>query len=230
MRYIAKGREPECLAAFKADAANAPTEEDFARHGARVWGRFRDKRDLLRALLREQGWLCCYCQRRIAEPPPTLPSEQCHVEHLLPRAHFPRLMFEHHNVAASCEEGDAEAPRTPLHCGAVKADWPTPDALPWFVSPVDPTCESSFRYTPDGRIQPTDDPLRASAARETIDRLQLDIKLLRAQRRAAIEPFLDEVLAGTERDVVVDAVLHPSAQGHNVPFAGVIAAVLAAFG
>jgi uncharacterized protein (TIGR02646 family) len=81
---------------------------------------------LHRHLLAEQKYLCIYCQQSIpdktqkddqmANPPVRHPS---HIEHIKPREVFPDLIFEHTNLAVSCEGFDIELSNrnAPEFCG-----------------------------------------------------------------------------------------------------------------
>lgn len=81
MRYICKGDEPDSLANLK-ELANEdwkPTYEDDCRGEV--------KTQLHKALLQEQGYICCYCGMAITK-------ENSHIEHLKPRNIYPNLALE----------------------------------------------------------------------------------------------------------------------------------------
>ena len=67
------------------------------------------------------------------------------------------------------------------------------------VSPLDPNCESRFHFRADGRVFPVNE--RDKGARETIQKLRLDCRNLRAERREAINAILNEDIQLTNADI-----------------------------
>jgi uncharacterized protein (TIGR02646 family) len=145
-----------------------------------------EKRALTNALKNEQGYICCYCERRIE-------GNDFHIEHLKPQGEnlFPENQLDYDNLLCSCQR---EVERgEPIHCGNSKGSWYDDHLL---ISPLSPDCEEKFKYTFDGYIEPaTNDDF---TARSTIDKLKLKIDKLNTLRRKAIEPFIDEELTETD--------------------------------
>ncbi|WP_225315670.1 HNH endonuclease family protein, partial [Bacillus safensis] len=71
-------------------------------------------------------------------------------------------------------------------CGHSKLDWYDEELL---VSPLDPNCESYFRYNFSGSIEDQDH----KAAEETIKRLSLNSYLITNQRLAAIDGIMETI-------------------------------------
>ncbi len=101
-------------------------------------------------LLEEQQHLCVYCQQSIPkkrqkDQPPTF-LHPSHVEHIRPKSIFRHLVFDHKNLAVSCDgfEIDAAARAHPDFCGHKKDDF-FDDAL--FVHP-------SFPHRPFSPVSP----------------------------------------------------------------------------
>lgn len=81
--------------------------------GAELWDLMIDKKPLKRSLLKEQGYVCCYCGRRIFNDHNTL------IEHLEPKGgsltngteeaelvnHPSRKVYDYQNIMASCMGG-----------------------------------------------------------------------------------------------------------------------------
>ena len=180
-------------------------------------------------LLAEQGSLCCYCQSRIVRrmQPGATVDDGSHIEHLLPRKHFPHLTFAYKNLVASCQEGSDSTPRVPERCGSAKDAWPTSDEQHLFLSPLDPECEKHFEYRLDGRIVAVEGSEHATAAAETIRQLRLDLPRLVARRRAEIEVVLDG-LQPQEAPLLLASYQSRDSQGRFRPFAGVVVHVLGA--
>lgn len=150
------------------------------------WSNLHGKRkqEVMRALLEEQGWLCCYCNARIGAR-----RGDCHIEHFRPRSHYPDLKLTYENLFASCQ---GELPPEPNHCGHRKRDWFDEDLT---LSPLTPDAHASLLYLEDGRVKPTPRHPRARAAQETISRLNLNANSLQRQREAALDAALGLDLA-----------------------------------
>ena len=128
------------------------------------------------SLMREQGFICCYCQASVA-------MADSHIEHFRPREYFSHLQLHYANLHCSCQRDPS--PGEPIHCGHRKGSWFDEDLL---ISPLDSDCEARFQFTANGDIFPRDgDP----AAEATIERLGLDLPKLNALRSAAVEELID---------------------------------------
>lgn len=180
MKHITKISEPLELLDFKSKA-NADWQPSFDGMSGDL------KKTLHDALLNEQGWICCYCNRRIGHA-------SSHLEHLRPRSKFPQHDLSYDNLLASCQREDRRG--EPLHCGKLKADWYDEFLL---VSPLRPDCENRFRFTADGGIHPAQEA--DNAASETGHRLGLDIPKLRRLREAAIDAVVSDLPILTAEDL-----------------------------
>ena len=212
MKYIKKGEEPESFKAWKALAKTTPN-----------WGysylQNPEKRELHDALLREQGYICCYCGMRITR-------ESSHIEHLKPQSTpDPDLSVEYTNLLASCQR--EREPRKPIHCGVAKDNWYDENLM---VSPLNSSCIDFFIYTDDGQILAGDIPDKKDAATETIKRLRLDISKLTAMREEVIKNLLADIdideLTDEEKQKLVQGFDQPDANGQYQEFCGAIAYIL----
>jgi uncharacterized protein (TIGR02646 family) len=184
MKHVSKGRPPAELEDWKA-LANADWQPAYADL------QNPQKLALHRCLLAEQGWVCCYCGRRISQG-------DSHIEHFRPQKSHPDLALSYDNLHASClrETPRPETPQPalplPLHCGHAKGGRFDADL---HVSPLDPGCEGRFVYTLLGQMAPrqTGDP-RASYM---VELLQLDIAFLRNRRKAVLGHVFDAEFLGT---------------------------------
>lgn len=177
MKHIVKNAEPAELIVWKA-MATADWQPSYADlSGA-------EKAAVKNALMKEQGYICCYCERRLTD-------NDSHIEHFRPQ-HDPAVdPLDYGNMLCSCQKQLEKG--EPRHCGNLKGAWFDEQLL---VSPLDPTCGSRFRYTADGGIRHADDT--DIAAKSTIERLGLALPKLNAMRKKAVEPFLDEELSADE--------------------------------
>ena len=212
MKYIKKGEEPESFKAWKAIAKTTPN-----------WGysylQNPEKRELHEALLREQGYICCYCGMRVTR-------ESSHIEHLKPQSTpDPDLSVEYTNLLASCQR--EREPRKPIHCGVAKDNWYDENLM---VSPLKPNCIGFFIYTDDGQILDTDIPDKKAAAATTIKRLCLNIPKLTAMREEVIKNLLADIdvftLTDEEKQKLLQGFEQPDANGRYEEFCAAIAYIL----
>ncbi|MEH1784340.1 MAG: retron system putative HNH endonuclease [Nostoc sp.] len=181
MKYIKKSEEPESFTVWK-NLANEdwqPSWENFSKP---------QKTDVHNSLLQEQGFICCYCGRRIN-------TDDSHLEHLKPRTTYPQLALEYTNILASCQKDTVR--KEPLHCGKIKDKWYDDNLM---ISPLDVNCAEFFRYTDDGQILATNNSEKQLAAETTIDKLALNIDKLKDLRAKALEPILEIINTITEED------------------------------
>ncbi len=181
MKYIKKSEEPESFTVWK-NLANEdwqPTWDDFRKP---------QKTDVHDSLLQEQGFICCYCGRRIN-------TDDSHLEHLKPRTTYPQSALEYTNILASCQKDTVR--KEPLHCGKIKDKWYDDNLM---ISPLDVNCAEFFRYTDDGQILATNNSEKQLAAETTIDKLALNIDKLKNLRAKSIEPILEIINTITEEE------------------------------
>ena len=204
MRYIQKASEPESFTEWKLrETENSqPNWNDLRKP---------EKPIVEDALLKEQGYICCYCEIRVSK-------ENSHIEHLQPKSKYPDLLFEYGNLLASCQRGSEYPPPEPLHCGPHKDNWYDKHLL---VSPLDPNCTDFFRFTEAGEILPTHDLSKATAASTTIEKLGLDVDKLRRLRNSAIEGVLDDKfdeLTETDKHKLIQYFDRPDENGQYQEF------------
>ena len=130
--------------------------------------------------MKEQGYICCYCERRLTE-------DDSHIEHFKPQSNPAVDGLDYTNMLCSCQ--NQLEPGEPRHCGILKGKWFDNNLL---ISPLDNGCEGRFIYTGDGEIRPATES--DVAATKTIEKLGLSIPKLNDMRKNAIKPFLDENL------------------------------------
>ncbi len=182
MKFIEKGKEPEDFTMWK-------EQENDDWHPSYAYLRGDPKKAVKDALMREQGYLCCYCERRLTD-------DDSHIEHFMPQYEETVDPLDYSNMLCSCQNQLKKG--EPRHCGNRKGEWFDNTLL---VSPLDAGCETRFFFTADGNIYA--DSMTDNAAKETIEHLGLNIPKLKALRASSIEPFLEETLAEEEiRDFV----------------------------
>ena len=98
------------------------------------------RRNLRKALINEQGRICCYCMKRID-------VDSSHIEHFFPKEQFPDIDLLYDNLFASCN-GEGSTNKYDGYCGHKKENWWRKD----MISPTDIEEESVFKYFPNGKI------------------------------------------------------------------------------
>lgn len=178
MRTIQRGSQPQALIQWKADNRTSPQNLTYSG------GSFPHK-EVLQALVKQQGGLCAYTMLRIS-------TATAHIEHLKPQTlcrredaalleqSLPPLRedVEWQNLVAC-----TPAPNTPkLPYGAhEKRDWWDADL---FVSPYQANCEVHFHFSKNGTVSPA---AGNSAAVKTINILKLNDASLKEKREIAIK-------------------------------------------
>lgn len=206
MKRVVKGPVPATFESWKALASDrwAPTYDDL---------RNPQKRIVHEALLREQGWVCCYCGREIAQ-------HDSHIEHFRPQETYPEQALSFENLFASCIR--EREPGAPLHCGHGKGN-EFDEAN--HVSPTDPGCERRFLYTLEGAIRPFG--IGDDAAGYMSQLLKLDLAFLRNRRQEVLASVFDIDFLSTASDDelrrLAAACREPDAQGKLTNFGHVIA-------
>ncbi|MCG6134788.1 MAG: TIGR02646 family protein [Nostoc sp. LLA-1] len=208
MKYIKKNQEPHKFSRWKAlenDDWKPSWDDNFQAP---------EKPIVHDALLKEQGYLCCYCGMRITRT-------TSHIEHLQPRTNYPHLALEYRNLIASCQGESEEPPLVPVHCGHKKKYWY--DTL-LTVSPLEINCADFFQYPASGEILPTDDPYQSAAAETTIEKLALNINKLQKMRKAAIDGVLLDIDALTDVEIqqLAQGYDKPDGNGQHTPFSAAI--------
>jgi len=193
MKHIQKQAAPQAFIDWK----SRPRTYDRFKKTAQI------KQVVKAALMQEQGYLCCYCERRLTD-------SDSHIEHFKPQKDPTVDPLDFNNLLCSCQKDlDQGEPR---HCGNSKGSY---DAN-LLVSPLDSTCEARFMFTADGYVQTAIET--DAIAQTTIDVLQLDIPKLRALRSSAIAPFLTPDLSDDELRQFVKGYLAKDASGQHSEF------------
>ena len=142
------------------------------------------KEELKADLNLEQGYICCYCQKRIGNI-----EEDHDLEHLIPKSSNPeKFTYEYSNLSTSCKHVNYHSiqkermQNRPLYnatCNEHRKD------VILNVLPIDLGVEDRFTYTLNGQIDGID-----SDAKRAIEILNLNSLRLITQRNKAIESVL----------------------------------------
>ena len=168
MKWIQKSDEPQEILQWKQKFRNR-------QHRMADYSDLNDnleiKGQLKASLLSEQGYICCYCSKRIG-------NENSHIEHFRPKGQpqYRGLSLDYTNLLASCQ-GFREREE---NCGHSKGNDFDEELL---ISPLDEDCETLFTFSNRGKIQAVDGNERAVY---TIKTLQLDSPALNPAREEAM--------------------------------------------
>ena len=132
---------------------------------------YPDKDKLRESLLKEQGYICCYCMSRIT-------SEQMKIEHWKSQTKYVDLQLDYRNLLGACN-GNEGARRQNQHCDTRKGD------IEITINPIesDKNCENLVKYRPDGKIYSDD----ASINHDLNKTLNLNLGFLQRNRKDALD-------------------------------------------
>lgn len=169
MRHIQKAAEPATFSLWRAG-----TSTDWAPSFGALSGDV--KANLKHALLQEQGFVCCYCERRVAAGGDQ--DETCHIEHLVAQEAAPDRDLDYTNLLCSCTATRG------AHCGMKKG------RASITIHPLQADCTLTLVFRSDGSVDARAGD-HEDDARRTIQTLGLNAPTLQQQRRQAIGYFLD---------------------------------------
>lgn len=195
MKYIQKGESPKDFEIWKEKKKNRRIDlskiNDLTHEKLdKRWDNLKSKIDIFKllreSLLKEQGYLCCYCQQKIL-----LELKTVAVEHLIARSKDGTLLFEYTNLLASCLGGrkDETEETYTKYCNQGRGQ------LHLEISPLQKDCETFFDYI---QIEDTDEwQIKivglSEQATQVIDLLNLNTPKLRRLRGETLRPYLDNL-------------------------------------
>lgn len=160
MLLINKGKEPNSLTEYKKQADAC-------------YENFRDKDDIRDALLRDQGYLCAYCMKRIDK-------SNMKIEHYKPQSKYGDLDLDYRNMLGVCDGnsrvGDNKKEQT---CDTHKGN----DEI--VVNPLEQSSIDLIKYKNDGTIY-SDDEIINKDLNETLN-LNCDAAHLKENRKKALD-------------------------------------------
>lgn len=169
MKAIKKGTEPKLLIKYRLN-------KDAIYDGPN----FTAVKNKIRAsLLKEQGYICAYCMRRIS-------ADTMKIEHWQCQANFSDLQLEYKNMLGCCNGNEGNPPALQT-CDTRKGN----SFLSFSPANADPDIESKIAYTALGLIFSREEPFNT----ELNEVLNLNQTRLMNNRKAAIAA-LNNDLAG----------------------------------
>jgi uncharacterized protein (TIGR02646 family) len=228
MRTILKQVEPEGFISWK--SANQEKIDRYIEEGKtgdEIWKEFPSslsqeivpndyaKSELRDALVKEQFFICCYCNDAIKEKP--LDTK---IEHFLPKETHKQTIFDYQNLLAACNGGERDKKPRSLHCDSYKLSKdPSQFQL---VSPLDNDASTHFLFRESGEISG-----KTPKGKETILFLNLDCPKLNLRRKEAIEMYLyDETF---DIETLIEEIIFPNKDGKLQAFCMAILSVLESY-
>lgn len=140
MRSIKKGLEPKEFIEYRVKLSSSQSG------GRSVFDDFSDKPVLRDSIAKEQGFLCCYCMRRI-EPEGT----KMKIEHYKSIDDFPEVAVTYSNLLGACYGGEGKK-YNDQHCDTHRG------STPLTIDPLDSgQCERLIRYSGTGEVSSVDE-------------------------------------------------------------------------
>ena len=171
MKYIHKDPEPVNLRRYRQQPGSS-------------YKKLRKKKALYRevkqSLAKEQGFICCYCGRRISG------SSDSQIEHIFAKGTsvYEEMQLDYEtNLLACCDggknarKGDSIRPED-IYCEAKKGDTILP------INPLNPDCEKKFMFDQNGEVLGI-----GKDAEVTIKILNLNSPVIKTMRKYAIDNY-----------------------------------------
>lgn len=188
MITIKKRHEPLSLTKFRASGGKRYDSLDAAT-----------KNDIRDSLLKEQGYLCAYCMKRIGrDRNEEGKHKDVKIEHVTPRAitqdssdiQTNMLEIDYHNMVAVCRG----VTNGTFHCDTSKGNQTI------HFHPCDPGVEESIKYgLKDGEIRSANDTWNEDIV--SSDKLNLNHPTIKNNRRAALEGLIHYLNSSTKWSV-----------------------------
>lgn len=191
MKWIKKDTEPESLKEHR----DSPDSIEPS------YKNYRDRDTLRLSLLKEQGYLCCYCLGEISK-------ENMKIEHWKPQSKYREKELEYKNLLAACKGGEIRKERgvsrgkkerkESLHCDSRKGN------MEIKIDPTDPDCEKLVEYGSEGNIFSTDQQIDEDL-NKTLNLNKHQLKEQRAEALDAILKALPEKYSGPPSQIELEA-------------------------
>ncbi len=158
MKKIIKQSEPRSLVEHRSQA-NANYDN------------YPEKDDLRKSLLKEQGYICCYCMSRIK-------LDEMKIEHWQPQTKYISRQLDYKNLLGACMGNQGARPQN-QHCDTRKGDSEIT------INPIegDKNCENLIKYRADGKIYSDD----LSVNNDLNETLNLNLGFLKKNRKDALD-------------------------------------------
>ncbi|WP_293148545.1 MULTISPECIES: retron system putative HNH endonuclease [unclassified Microcoleus] len=172
MKRIIKGSEPPCLLQYR--------QTNDAKYD-----NYRPKEPLKKALLEEQGYICCYCMQRISIDDMEIEHNKAQNENC-----YPELQLDYKNLLASCTGNRGKGLKN-FHCNARKGYYEGKNInYTITLNPADSNknCEHYIKYSSTGKLLSASDD--ETINRELNEILNLNHQNLIDNRKIALDVII----------------------------------------
>ena len=203
MIYIKKGKEPDSLTKYK--------KQKFAYYDG-----YNEKDDVREMLLKEQGYLCAYCMRRID-------INHMKIEHWFPENELSDIeRLDYRNMLGSCEGHiDGTNGKKDDTCDSHKSG----DKIT--VNPLDNSTLCSIKYNSEGKIYSDNNIIENDI--DVILNLNSEKHLLKLNRKSMLKQVREELCKMQKRGIwgrnvlekVKNKYINADENGYKKEYAGV---------
>lgn len=164
MKYIKKDKPPQSL-----------VSHIMTPH--HTYDNYSKKDDLRKYLLAEQGFLCCYCMRKIQSPT----EDKMKIEHFKPQNNTNRDL-DYTNLLGACKGNEGSPPHL-QHCDTAKAKQEIT------ISPLNEKLMEQIKFTSRGEVF-----VEENIYNDEMNKvLNLNVSFLRREREAILEAIKQKI-------------------------------------
>ena len=183
MKYIKKGHPPSELIKIHKDKTK--TYDNDVCDNKKINPKITVKSDTLKSLMKEQGYICCYCMQKISidnltSASPLYPTIEHYIAQTTQESKDNNLDTDYKNMLATCHGNDKKDPDN-KHCDSSRGSQPFKYLNPLYIS-----CERVLGYAPDGSIFCLDDSHKTEIEYD-IGILNLNFQKLKDSRKSIID-------------------------------------------
>lgn len=179
MKQINKEIEPKSLKEYRSsiahnDLGNSNIYEDF-EYKTKQGCKENESDNLRKQLLKEQGYICCYCMSRIN-------CNNSKIEHFKPQTKYRNLQIDYQNLFIACDGGEGKRGKE-QYCDTFKGE----DELK-SINLLD-VIEQYIQYSKLGDVSSTDSKINT----ELNDILNLNNKILKKNRKQSYQRLIQNL-------------------------------------
>lgn len=155
----------------------------WTQHRLTEGAEYEPTSDLRDSLMKEQGYICAYCMRRIPAHDKAA-DETTRIEHIIPQSALSREeRMDYRNMVICCPGAITSTAEKECHCDRRKKETPVS------FTPFDQNFIDTISYKTDGSIMSSD----ATYDREMNEILNLNAMVLKANRKAVRNSLIESL-------------------------------------
>ena len=183
MKFIVKGQQPKALIAIHKDQTK--TYKNDVCDNLTTTPKITVKSDTLESLIKDQGYICCYCMQKIytnglTSASPLYPTIEHYIAQHTQESKNKNLDTDYKNMLATCHGNDKKDPEN-KHCDSNRGGKEFK-----YLNPLDKSCETVLGYGDDGSIICLDDTHRTDIERDIEEVLNLNFQKIKDNRKSVI--------------------------------------------